>query len=72
MVSTNNKILHCGAKLYAWGSTRTNPQVTEIKRLKKLLERLNVYDQTEATGYDFVAASKQLDDLLLKQEIYWA
>ena len=71
MVSTNNKILHCGAKLYAWGSTRTNPQVTEIKRLKKFLERLNVYDQTEATGYDFVAASKQLDDLLLKQEIYW-
>ena len=44
----------------------------EIKRLKKLLERLNVYDQTEATRSDFVATSKQLDDLLLKQEIYWA
>jgi len=46
--------------------------VAEIKRLKKLLERLNVCDQTEATRSDFVTASKQLDDLLLKQEIYWA
>ena len=72
MVNTSNKILHCGVELKAWGSNRTNPRVAGIKRLKKLLERLNVCDQTEATRSGFVAASKLLDDLLLKQEIYWA
>ena len=36
-----------------------------------MLERLNESDQNEATRYEFVATSKQLDDLLLKQEIYW-
>ena len=72
MVSVNTKIQHCGADLNARGSSRTNPQVAEIKRLKKVLERLNESDQNEATRSEFVAASKQLDDLLLKQEIYWA
>ena len=72
MVSVNTKIQQCGADLNAWGSTRTNPQVAEIKRLKKVLERLNESDQNEATRSEFMAASKQLDDLLLKQEIYWA
>ena len=66
MVNVNTKIKHCGVDLHAWGSTRTNPEVAEIKRLKKVLERLNESDQNEATRYEFVAASKQLDDLLLK------
>ena len=72
MVSVYTKIKHCKAYLHAWGSTRTNPEVAEIKRLKKVLERLNESDQNEATRSEFVAANKQLDDLLLKQEIYWA
>ena len=46
--------------------------MAKIKRLKKVLERLNESDQNEATRSEFVAANKQLDDLLLKQEIYWA
>ena len=72
MVNVNTKIKHCGVDLHAWGSTRTNPEVAKIKRLKKVLERLNESDQNEATRSEFVATSKQLDDLLLKQEIYWA
>ncbi|XP_075662942.1 uncharacterized protein LOC142632422 [Castanea sativa] len=72
MASVNAKIKQCGDDLHAWGSSRTNPQVAEIKRLKKMLERLNESDQNVETRFDFVAASKQLDDLLLKQEIFWA
>ena len=72
MVDVSSKINHCGAILDAWGSTRTKPEVAEIKRLKKVLERLHEGDQNEATRSEFMAASKQLDDLLLKQELYWA
>ena len=38
MVSVDTKIKHCGLDLHAWGSTRTNPEVAEIKRLKKCLK----------------------------------
>ena len=72
MASISSKIKCCGADLNSWGSSRTKPEVKEIKRLKKVLERLHEDDQSEATRTEFVAASKQLDDLLLKQELYWA
>ena len=72
MVDVSSKINHCGAILDAWGSTRTKPEVAEIKRLKKVLERLHEGDQNETTRSEFMAASKKLDDLLLKQELYWA
>ena len=67
MARISTKINHCGADLYAWGSTRKKLKVDEIKRLKKVLERLHEGDQNEATRVEFVATSKQLDDLLLKQ-----
>ena len=66
------KLITVGAVLDAWGSSRTKPEVAEIKRLKKVLERLHNGVQNEATRSEFLAASKQLDDLLLKQELYWA
>lgn len=72
IVNIRNKINHCRAALYVWGLNRTKPKVVEIKRLKKVLERLHKGDQNEATRSEYVIASKQLDDLLLKQEIYWA
>ena len=72
MANVSTKINHCGAVLDAWGSSRTKPEVAEIKRLKKVLERLHEGDQNEAARSEFMAASKQLDDLLLKQEFYWA
>ena len=72
MARISTKINHCGADLYAWGLTRTKPEVDEIKRLKKVLGRLHEGDQNEATRAEFMAASKQLDDLLLKQEHYLA
>lgn len=43
-----------------------------IKKLQKHVERLNTGEYTEECCADLLTASRQLDDLLLKQEIYWA
>ena len=72
LANTKEKIGHCGAKLLAWGSSRTHPDAKEIKRLQKHVEKLSARVNTEESKADFLAASKKLDDLLLKQEIYWA
>ncbi|XP_030943673.1 uncharacterized protein LOC115968415 [Quercus lobata] len=58
MAIVSAKINHCGAVLDAWGSSRTKPEVAEIKRLKKVLERLHNGVQNEATRSEFLAASK--------------
>ncbi|XP_050241136.1 uncharacterized protein LOC126690037 [Quercus robur] len=61
----------CGAEFYAWGSSKTKPEAEEIKRLQKKLELMNECELTEESRSDFLLVSKQLDDLLLKQEIFW-
>lgn len=43
-----------------------------IKKLQKHVERLNTREYTEECRADLLTASRQLDDLFLKQEIYWA
>ena len=55
----------------AWGSSKTKPETKEIKRLQKKLEVLNVEETTEDSRSEFLEVSKQLDDYLLKQEIFW-
>ena len=55
----------------AWGSLKTKPKIEEIKRLQKKLEVLNAEEMTEDSRSKFLEVSKQLDDLLLKQEIFW-
>ena len=54
-----------------WGSSKTKPETEEIKRLQKKLELLNASEMTEESKNEFLLRSKQLDDLLLKQEIFW-
>ena len=66
-----DQIQSCGADLYAWGSSKTKPEIEEIKRLQKWLELLNASEMTEESRNEFLLLSKQLDDLLLKQEIFW-
>ena len=61
----------CGAELYAWGSSKTKLETKEIKRLQKKLELMNESELTEESKSEFLLVSKQLDDLLLKQEIFW-
>ena len=54
-----------------WGSSKTKPETEEIKRLQKKLELMNASEMTEESRNEFLLLSKQLDDLLLKQEIFW-
>ena len=58
--------------MVAWGSTKTQLEVEEIKKLQKKIEDLSMKDATNGNSASMLEASKKLDDLLLKQEIYWA
>ena len=65
-----NKNHACGMELSNWGSARTDEAA--IKELQKRLDRLNEAENTEENKAEFLDVSKQMDDLLHKQEIYWA
>ncbi|XP_023915655.2 uncharacterized protein LOC112027215 [Quercus suber] len=67
-----DKINKWGEDLAAWGSTKTQPEAEEIKKLQKKIEDLSMEDATDENSASMLEASKKLDDLLLKQEIYWA
>ena len=66
------KIVNCAINLQAWGAPHTHPNVVEIKRLQKCIEVLNSETFDEENRAEFLETSKQLDALLLKQEVYWA
>ena len=70
--ATVDKIKECGADLLAWGSAKTAPAVKEIKMLTKKIKKMNEEELTEESREEVLVASKKLDDLLLKQEIFWA
>ena len=65
------RIAMCGVGLHAWGLIRTHPDVEKIKRLQAKVEALGKGELIEDSKIVLLAASKELDDLLLKQEIYW-
>ena len=71
MSGIRDQIQICGVDLYAWGSSKTKPETEEIKRLQKKLELLNASEMIKESRNEFLLLSKQLDDLLLKQEIFW-
>ena len=66
------KLKGCGVDLLAWGSAKTALAIDEIKLLTKKIERMNEEELTEESREEVLEASKKLDDLLLKQEIFWA
>lgn len=72
LLGVKEKISKCGSDLQAWGASKTHPDEVEIKRIQKRVEELSMADPTVENRDEFLAASKSLDDLLLKQEIYWA
>lgn len=72
MNNIKERIRNCGSDLLAWGSSKTQPDVEAIKKLQKQVEELSMVDQTEENRTEFLEASKKVDDLLLKQEIFWA
>ena len=72
LLGVKEKISKCGSDLQAWGDSKTHPDEVEIKRIQKRVEELSMANPTVENRDEFLAASKSLDDLLLKQEIYWA
>ena len=68
LLSIKNKIQACGLELSGWGSAK--PNGTAIKELQKRLDRLNEAENTEENKAEFLEVSKQMDELLQKQEIY--
>ena len=55
----------------ACGSSKTQAWTEEFKNLQKRVEQLLYGDQTKEAKAEFLEASKKLDGLLLKQEIYF-
>ena len=66
------KIKVYGTELLAWGSSKTNPDTEEIKRLQHQIEALNSAEATMENRAEFLEVSKKMDALLMKQEIFWA
>ena len=66
------KITDCGTELLAWGASKTHLSTEEVKRLQKKVEELNCEDYMEEKKAEFLENSKKLDELLCRQEIYWA
>ena len=56
----------------AWGSPITDLNTIAIKEIQKQLDRLNEAELTEVSKAEFLSLSKRMDELLQKQEIYWA
>ena len=63
-------IQSCGDQLRAWGFSKAKLNSEDIKQLQKRLENLNMKVTTEASKAEFLEVSKELDDLLMKQEIF--
>nr|XP_023871124.1 uncharacterized protein LOC111983700 [Quercus suber]XP_023871125.1 uncharacterized protein LOC111983701 [Quercus suber] len=73
LASIKEKIKFCGEKLQAWGSSKSELNEVAIKTLQNRLEVLSSAKVvTEESKVEYLSFNKQLDDLLLKQEIYWA
>ena len=70
--ATVEKIKGCGMDLLAWISAKTAPAIDEIKPLTKKIKRMDEVELTEESREEVLEASKKLDDLLLKQESFWA
>ena len=70
--NTKENIGCYGVELLAWGSYKTHLGAEEIKRIQKQTEELSIREPTKENRAEFLKASKKLDDLLLKQEIYQA
>ena len=66
MARVKEKIVKCGEELFAWGSSKIEPDTEEIKRLQRRVESLSVCEPIEETRVEFLEASKNLDALLRK------
>lgn len=66
------KISVCATELKIWDVTKTQPGTKEIKGLQKRVEELTCAPLSQQNREEFIKVSKELDDGLRRQEIYWA
>ncbi|XP_075663346.1 uncharacterized protein LOC142632919 [Castanea sativa] len=66
------KINGCSMDLRAWGASKIRAGTKEIKDLQKQIEWLTSALSTEQYRSEFIQASKELDEWLRKQKVYWA
>lgn len=71
LAAAKQKIEACGADLLAQGLSKTHLETKEIKRIQKKIKDLNCADYTKGIKAEFLETSKNLDELLHRQEIYW-
>ena len=69
LVSSKEKIKTCGAELMNWGSTRIDPDTTNIKEIQKRLDRLHEAKTTKDRKAEYLNLSKRMDEFLQKQDI---
>ena len=67
-----DKIKACGAEPKAWGAGKSNWDTKAIKQLQKRIDNMISEEVTADSRAEYLEVSKKLDDLLLKQEIFWA
>ncbi|XP_050281711.1 uncharacterized protein LOC126722610 [Quercus robur] len=67
-----DRIACCGLELHAWGSSKIHPDTEKIMALQRKAETLGIGVCTQENKVEFLEVSKELDDLLHKQEIFWA
>ena len=58
--------------LWLGGSPIIDPDTIAIKEIQKQLDRLSEAKLTEDAKAEFLGLGKKMDDLLQKQEIFWA
>ena len=66
------KIHGCSSELKAWGAAKTHPGTNEKKALQKQIEWLTCAPPIVQRRSEFIQASKELDEWLRKNEVYWA
>ena len=66
LAAVKEKINACREDLKAWGVTKTESEVEEIKQLQNRLDRLTKVVTTDDSKAEYLEVSKKLDDLLLK------
>jgi len=53
------------------GVAKADPNADAIKKLQQQLDSLNKAETTEGNRVRYLEVHRRMDDLLLKQEIYW-
>lgn len=72
LAKIKDKIKACRPEPKAWGIGKSNRDTEAIKQLQKRIDSMIPEEVTADSRAEYLEVSKKLDDLLLKQEVFWA